>query len=107
MGKGSAEEERAAGDCSAVSSFDEFAALLQEQLFSAYPHELHRDTRLFDDVGIDSLEVFHIVVFVEELAGSEIGDLASGEPPSIVTVLDAYDLYRVARSSIESPRLAT
>jgi acyl carrier protein len=74
-------------------TFEEFAAQLREELLHAYPGELRPETHLFDEVGLDSLEVFHVVVFIEDVAGVEI---AIEDPPPLVTVKDAYNYYRLS-----------
>jgi len=74
----------------AVETIDQFIAELRDVMLTEYPGELAPDTNLFTDVGLDSLELFHVVVFVEDLTGFE---LAIEEPPQLETVGDAYNLY--------------
>ena len=71
-------------------SFEEFARELKEGLFPQYPADLTAETSLFSDVGIDSLEVFHVVVFIEDLTGEEI---ALDDPPPLDKVRDVYSFY--------------
>jgi acyl carrier protein len=70
--------------------FEEFAACMKRELLGKYPGSLTRGTHLFEEVGMDSLEMFHIVVLIEDLSGFEIELEAV---PLIETVGQAYDFY--------------
>jgi acyl carrier protein len=74
-----------------IHTFDEFTAHLRDDLLEGYPGTLAPDSTLFEEIGLDSLEIFHIVVFIEDLAGAEI-ELEM--PPAMETVMDAYEYYR-------------
>jgi acyl carrier protein len=76
---------------STMLTFEEFAAQLREEVLQAFTGELGPDTHLLDEVGLDSLDLFHVVVFIEDVAGVEI---AIDDPPPLATVQDAYAYYR-------------
>jgi acyl carrier protein len=46
---------------------------------------------LFDDLGLDSLQAFQLLVVIESLAGV---DVPPPELPAMYTMQDAYDYYR-------------
>lgn len=48
-------------------------------------------TGLFDDLGLDSMQAFQLLVVVEAMAGA---DLPPEELPPLFTVGDAYRYYR-------------
>jgi acyl carrier protein len=89
--------ESAGGFAVKKLTIDEFIAQLRDGLLTDYPGDLAPETNFFTDIGLDSLEMFHIVVFIEDLTGFEI---SIEEPPQLGTVADAYDLYRGVVSAL-------
>jgi acyl carrier protein len=85
------DDEKEWDDVSTVLTFEQFTAQLREELLQECSGDLRPETHLFEDLGLDSLEVFHVVVFIEDVAGVEI---AIDDPPPLETVQDAYDYYR-------------
>lgn len=70
-------------------------------MFEAFVDELQREfglpdapegsSRLHEDLGMDSLAIFMLVVLIEERAAAP---QPLAELPPLRTVQDAYDLYR-------------
>ncbi len=54
---------------------------------------------LVDDWGIDSLQVFQVLVIVEAMAGAMV---PPPEVPDLQTVGDAYDYYRALLVTIDA-----
>ncbi len=72
--------------------FEKLQAIIGEALGIA-PEEIGMETAFVDDLGADSLDIFQIVMGIEEEFGIEIpGDAAE----RIVTVRDAAEQIRQA-----------
>ena len=72
-----------------VLPYDIFVARIFEQLgletaASRKPHD-----KLFADVGLDSLELFEMIMHIEAIVDRE----PCGDPPELVTLQDAYNYY--------------
>lgn len=71
-------------------SAEEFAARLGAEFGIPAPPPL--GASLTDDLGLDSLDHFDLVLFSEELAGT-VDPAADSDFPLLVTVEDAYTYY--------------
>ena len=74
---------------------EKIAALIEEQLGSVSASEITEETSFKDDLGADSLDLFELVVSLEEEYGIEIpsGDLEKVETVNdIVEYLEAKGL---------------
>jgi acyl carrier protein len=71
--------------------FDEFCRQLLVSLEVPVPLQLTELTRIYDELGLDSLQLFSLVYETERLAG-----LTETPPnlPSILTLGDVYQHYR-------------
>ena len=83
-----------------VLTFEEFTRHLREQLLEEYPGELRPDTNLFDDIGLDSFDMFHVVMLIEDITGFEV---SVDEPPAMTTIKDTFDFYRSVIASAGRP----
>lgn len=63
------------------------------EVLSVDEDEIHPDTTFVDDLGADSLDVFQIIMGVEEELGIEI-DTDSIDENSLKTVEDAVELIK-------------
>ncbi|MCR5669295.1 MAG: acyl carrier protein [Lachnospiraceae bacterium] len=61
------------------------------EVLSVDPNEIHEDTTFIDDLGADSLDVFQIIMGVEEQLDVEVD---SDQAEKIVTVGDAVELIK-------------
>jgi acyl carrier protein len=77
------------------TSFDSFALMLVERLGLECSLPLEPCSGLFDDLGIDSFQVFEIIMIVEMAAGL---DVPPPELPEILTLGDAFRYYQSARA---------
>jgi len=75
-------------------TFDEFTLQLTSEFDLSHP--LNPDALLMDDLGLDSLDCFNLVLFLEELAGvtSELQPLPY---PVLITVSDAFSYFQEAK----------
>lgn len=64
------------------------------EVLSVDPNEINEDTTFIDDLGADSLDVFQIIMGVEEALGIEVD---SDQAEKIVTVGDAVELIKTVR----------
>ena len=83
--------ERGSGEL----EFEEYVARVTEFLDVPAPTTLDRDSGLYEDLGIDSLQAFELLIITEQLAG------LSALPPSIpaiYTLGDAYDYYVASKA---------
>ena len=71
-------------------SFDGFCRTFSAE-FNPDGRPIALDTDLYDELGLDSLSAFRLVLFCETLAGA---DFPPDTIPPIFTVGDAYDYYR-------------
>jgi acyl carrier protein len=83
-----------------VLTFEEFTGHLREQLLEEYPGELRPETNLFDEIGLDSFEMFHVVMLVEDITGLEV---SLEEPPPMTTLQDTYAFYRAVIATAGQP----
>ncbi|SCW65011.1 acyl carrier protein [Lachnospiraceae bacterium C10] len=60
-------------------------------VLSVDPEEITEDTTFIDDLGADSLDVFQIIMGVEEELGIEVDN---DEAEKIVTVGDAVEMIK-------------
>jgi acyl carrier protein len=82
--------------------FDEFCKTVLKILKDPWDGECDRDTRLFEDINLDSLEVFEFLIVVEALANLVV---PLPEVPLIFTLGDAYDYYEIACVEAKSDKL--
>ena len=67
--------------------FEKLQQIIAEVL-NVEPDEITMDTTFVDDLGADSLDVFQIIMGIEEEFGIQV---PTDEAQSIVTVGDAYE----------------
>jgi acyl carrier protein len=70
--------------------FDELVTHLARELHLALPDPALPSTGLFDDLELDSLGAFELVVTVEDVAASEAPPV---DVPKMFTLGDVYDYY--------------
>jgi acyl carrier protein len=73
--------------------FDRFAYALLKTLAIDVPSALSRETGLFDDLGLSSIQAFEMIIVIEEAAELLIPMM---DLPRIFTLGDAYDYYLAA-----------
>jgi acyl carrier protein len=61
------------------------------------PRALHGELGLFEELGLDSLGAFQLLVVIESLAGVEI---PPREPPLLLTLTDAHRYYLALRGAV-------
>jgi len=71
-------------------SFDDFVLALRTELRLAEEKEINPEFRLAEDMELDSLDFFMLVVWLEELAGAAPG-AADGLP--IATIGEAFEAF--------------
>ncbi len=82
--------------------FDVFCAKVLSILEVDWNDPCRRDVRIFEDMGLDSLETFELLVVIESLAELFV---PLPEVPLIFTLGDAFDYYEVACTAAESDEL--
>ena len=75
--------------------FEKLQKIISEVL-SVEPDEIEMETTFVDDLGADSLDVFQIIMGIEEEFDIEI---ANEEAENIVTVADAVEQIKKALNS--------
>ena len=78
--------------------FEEYVSRLFEALDIEVRSGYTQDSGLYDDIGLDSLQAFELVIFTEELAG-----LTMPPPfiPMIFTLGDAYTYFLTSGQSVD------
>ena len=76
-----------------IMEFEKLQKIISEVL-NVEPEEITMETTFVDDLGADSLDVFQIIMAIEEEFDIEIANDDSAE--SIVTVKDAIDQIKEA-----------
>jgi acyl carrier protein len=76
--------------------FDEFVAQLRLGFSGPIPDPVDRDTSLYDDLKLDSLQAFELIIVVETLAES-LAPLP--EMPELYTLGDAFAYYEDLRAA--------
>jgi len=74
-----------------AADLSRFAEVLCEALSVALPGEVRGELGLFDELGLDSLGAFQLLVTLEAMAGIE---LPPDDPPPMFTLADAHGYYR-------------
>lgn len=54
----------------------------------------HLDSRLVDELGFDSLELYELIFVIEGLESAVRGSIPWSEYPRLETLRDAYELYQ-------------
>ena len=75
-------------------NFDSFSRRLLESLQVDFDGQLSAATNLYEEIGLDSLQAFELVVLIEAWAGLMI---TPQEIPEIYTLADAYSYYCLAQ----------
>jgi acyl carrier protein len=70
--------------------FDDLVAHLARELHLALPDPVLPSTGLFDDLELDSLGAFELLVAIEDVAGCDAPPL---ELPRMFTLGDVHDYY--------------
>jgi acyl carrier protein len=76
--------------------FGEFAELLISHMELPYTGPFERSTGVYDELGVDSLQAFQMLIIIETAAELDVPSL---ELPDIITLGDAYDYYLAARAA--------
>jgi acyl carrier protein len=71
-------------------TFDEFAIFLAQALELEPPITLQPTTGLYDELGLESLQAFQMVIAIETRAGLEIPE---DDVPELYTLGDAYEYF--------------
>jgi hypothetical protein len=74
-------------------TFNEYASSLEKAIGVTFPPAYGPDTGLFDEIDLDSLSAFELILFTEDLAGLTV---PPAEPPSLATLGDAFSYYLAA-----------
>jgi acyl carrier protein len=77
--------------------FDAFARMLASELGVFHDGPLTPATGLYDDLGLDSLLAFSLLIIVEAAAGL---DVPPAELPELFTLGDAHAYYEHARQLV-------
>jgi acyl carrier protein len=82
--------------------FDEFTRMLIERLEIEWDGEIVQSTLLVEDLSLDSMQVFLVMMMTESAAGL---DVPPALIPVLVTVGDAFGYYRssCALAAADSP----
>jgi acyl carrier protein len=73
-----------------MKDFDDYASILLE-IFHKVEHDgVSRSADLYEEIGLDSLQTFELIVLSEQMAGLMIPPV---EIPAINSMGDAYDYY--------------
>jgi acyl carrier protein len=78
----------------AMLSFSEYCERLLEELGIGASHALRPEIGLYDELGLDSLQAFELVLITEQLVELY---LPPADMPEIFTLGDAYSYYRYVR----------
>lgn len=78
--------------------FESYTSQLLAALDIHWEDEAHAGT-LLEDVGMDSMDLFELVVFTERIAGLEI---PPDQIPDLMTLGDAYNYYIFAVGEADS-----
>jgi acyl carrier protein len=73
-----------------ILDFPDFVGRLQVELHLDVPDPPTPEVGLFDDLELDSLGAFELVVTVEDLAAADIPPM---DPPEMYTLGDVYAYY--------------
>ena len=76
--------------------FEEYVARVTKLLDVPAPTTLDRDYGLYENLGIDSLQAFELLIITEQLAGLSVPPPSI---PAIFTLGDAYDYYVVSKAA--------
>lgn len=80
----------------ALLNYDEFSARVHSLLSMTCPLPINPYQGLYDELALDSLQAFQLVVVTEALADV---DVPPSEIPAMFTMQDAFDYYVRLRSS--------
>ena len=75
--------------------FENFAQRVVLRFGIDEPPSLDPWTGIFDDLGLDSLQGFELLIYVEALAGVDVPPPAL---PDVLTLGEAYDYYVSSRT---------
>lgn len=73
--------------------YEDFAVRIVEQLGIDCAGPVNPYAELYEELGLDSLQVFQLLVRVETLAGADLPPL---DLPEIYTMQDAHDYYKLS-----------
>ncbi len=79
-------------------TFDRFVSRLTSEL-QLDPHIYERDTRLIEDLGLDSLRMLEVVTVMAQMDA----EIPEGAMPFIHTLGDLHDQYATRTQSESSP----
>ena len=77
----------------------EFDALVKviEEVLNVDPSEVTMETTFVDDLGADSLDIFQIIMGVQEALDIEDTDEFDAQMETVVTVGDAVEILKQAK----------
>jgi acyl carrier protein len=79
--------------------FDVFVTRLSLHLRVDFPDGAGRDTSLYEDLGLDSLQAFELLIIIEGLAEAMVAPL---DIPALYTLGDAFAYYEDLRQEVLS-----
>jgi acyl carrier protein len=71
----------------------EFAEALSTALEISFPDDATSESGMFSDIGLDSLQAFEMIIFIEAKANLMV---PPDDLPMIFTLGDAYEYYLMA-----------
>jgi acyl carrier protein len=78
-------------------SFDRFARHLASRLDVEVPEPLSPSINLYDELGLDSLQAFQMLIIIENMAESMMPPM---ELPALHTLGDSFDYYKQLRTLV-------
>jgi acyl carrier protein len=81
-------------------TLDQLVGQIEAALDISVPRPVTAELGLVDDLGLDSFQVFELMIIVETLADCL---LAPEDPPILITLGDVHEYYRLARASSLAP----
>ena len=84
-----------------VLSYDDFVVRVGNLLDIDFPAVVNPFADLYDELGLDSLQAYQLIVIVESLADAVPPD----DIPELYTMQDAFAYYEALRAPSDSERL--
>ena len=79
-----------------MMTYEQFSSRINDLLRLGRDGPINPFDGLYDDLGLDSIRAFELIIVVESLAAV---DLPSLKLPEMYTMQDAYDYYRALVSN--------
>jgi acyl carrier protein len=79
------------------SSFEQFVSRLRGLWRVEIPDQVTPDTSLFDDLAIDSIQAFELLIIIESVADCMVPPV---EVPEMYTLADTFDYFCELRATV-------